>query len=88
MVRSSADTRDRKEAEPLDVELSVSFRFGDAPEDRVTVIDQRHVPMVGSVFESRDVLVRSFVRLLLKAGVSQPRVLGEIIPALKLLRRR
>lgn len=74
--------------EPLDVDLTVAFRFDDAPEDKVTVIDNKRVPMVGSVFDSRDVVVRGFVKMLLKAGLTQPKVLSEVLPAVRLLRRR
>lgn len=75
----------RDAVEPLQVDLSVSVRFGDAPEDRVTM--RRRVPMVGSMFDARDAALRGFVRLLLKAGLSRPRVLAELVPALKLLAR-
>lgn len=74
--------------EPLDVDLTVAFRFGDEPGDKVTVIDNKRVPMVGSVFDSRDVLVRGFVKMLLKAGLTQPKVLSEVLPAVRLLTRR
>ena len=72
----------------MEIELTVAFRFGDEPDDRVTVIDGRRIPMVDSVFDSRDTIVRAFVRLLTKAAVTQPKVLREIMPALKLLPRR
>ena len=36
----------------------------------------------------RDAIMRGFVKQMLKAGLSQPKVLGEVLPALKLLRRR
>lgn len=84
----STARRRTKEEEPLDVELTLSFRFGDEPDDKVTMIDQRSIPMVGSVFEKRDVLVRNFVSLMLKASARQPKVLKELLPALRLLRRR
>jgi hypothetical protein len=74
--------------EPLEIQLTVAFRFGDQPNDRVVVIDDRRIPMVDSVFDRRDTIVRNFVRLLLKASVTQPKVLAEIVPALKLLPRR
>lgn len=77
-----------RRAEPLEVDLTVAFRFGDEPGDKVTVIDNRRVPLVGSVFDSRDLLVRGFVKLLLKAGMTQPKVLSEVIPALKLIRSK
>jgi hypothetical protein len=85
--KSSAD-RDKDHEEPLEVDLTLVFRFGDEPGEAVTVIDNRRVPMVGSIFDSRDAIVRAFVRNMLKAGLTQPKVLGEVLPGLKLLRRR
>lgn len=79
--------REKQEEEPLEVDLSLVFRFGDEPGDTVTVLDNRRVPMVGSIFDSRDAIMRGFVRHLIKAGLSQPKVLSEVVPALKLLRR-
>ena len=81
--------KEKSEAEePLEVDLTLVFRFGDEPGDAVTVIDNRRVPMVGSIFDSRDAILRGFVRTMLKAGMTQPKVLAEVLPALKLLRRR
>jgi hypothetical protein len=85
--RKSKAPRDKDE-EPLAVDLTLVFRFGEEPDDTVTMIDNRRVPMVGSIFESRDAVMRGFVRQMLKAGLTQPKVLGEVLPALKLLRRR
>lgn len=76
----------RRRKETLELDLTVSFRFGEEPGDKVTVIDDRRVPMVGSVFDRRDALLRGFVGLLLKAGLSQPRVLAQLAPALRVLR--
>lgn len=88
LSRRERKTKETRADEPLDIDLTVSFRFGDEPGDKVTMIDNRRVPMVGNVFEQRDAMVRGFVRLLLKAGITQPKVLGEIVPALKLIRRK
>ena len=74
--------------EPLEVQLTVVFRFGDEPGDTVTMIDNRSIPMVDNLFDSRDMIVRNFVKLLLKAGVTQPKVIRELVPALKLVPRR
>lgn len=79
--------RRRRAKEPIDVQLTVCFRFGEEPGEYVTMIDDRRVPMVNSVFHSRDVIVRQFAKLMLKAGMAQPKVLRELLPALKLLRR-
>lgn len=85
---STRSKRTKHADEPLDVELTVAFRFGDEPGDKVTVIENRHIPLVGSVFDSRDALMKGFVKLLLKAGLTQPKVLSEVLPAVKLLQRR
>lgn len=74
----------KRHREPLDIKLSVAFRFGDAPEDRVTVMNDRSVPLVGTVFESRDRILRGFSRLLFKAAAMQPKVASELVPILKL----
>lgn len=85
--RSGSTNRAARRGEPLDVDLTVSFRFGEAPEDRVTVIHHRRVPMVESVFASRDALMRGFLKLMVKAAAMQPKVLAEVVPLLKLARR-
>ncbi len=82
-----AKGRKSRSKEPLDVKLSLSFRFGEEPDDVVNMIEQRSVPMVNSVFESRDAILRAFTRLLVKASASQPKVARELIPGLRLLRR-
>ena len=71
MVATKSDRTKSRDKEPLDVELTLSFRFGDEADDKITMIDNRRIPMVGSVFEKRDLLIRNFVKLMVKAGVSQ-----------------
>lgn len=75
----------RRPSEPLEVRLSVSFRFGDEAGDRITMMNDRRVPLVGSVFDSRDAIVRGFARLVLQAALRQPRVAMEVLPMLRLL---
>ena len=87
MIRE-ATKRKRRRAEPLDVHLTLRMNFGETPTDAVTVIDNRRVPMVGSVFEYRDRIVRGFAMLLVKTGLAQPRVARELFPLFKLLRQR
>lgn len=86
--RRKSKAEREKDVEPLEVDLTLVFRFGDEPGDAVTVIDNRRVPMVGSIFDSRDAVMRGFVKHMVKAGLTQPKVLSEVLPALKLLRRR
>ena len=79
--------RRRKEQPPLEVRLSVKFKFGDEPHDVVTVMDDRAVPMVDGVFKSRDLIIRTFATMLVRAGMAQPKVLRELVPMLRMLQR-
>ncbi|MFC4251377.1 hypothetical protein [Sinimarinibacterium flocculans] len=93
MIRKAAQSKPRRpatrrrQAEPLEVDLTVSFRFGSEPEDRITPIDGRRLPMVNSVFQNRDRILRAFVGLMFKAGLSSPRVVGHLLPAAGAKRR-
>jgi len=78
----------RRAPQPVDVHLTLKMNFGDEKDDAITVIDNRRVPMVGSVFTYRDKIVRGFALLLVKTGLAQPRVARELFPVLKLLRGR
>ncbi len=77
--------RRRRAQEPLEVRMTVRFNFGETPDDAVTVMNDRRVPMVGSVFESRDRILRGFTTLLVRASMTQPKVAKELFPLLKLL---
>ena len=87
MIPKRPQAKAKKPREPVNVELTVRFNFGDTPEDAVTVIDGQKIPMVDSVFKSRDAILKNFVRLLVKAGLKQPRVMRELLPLARLLRR-
>lgn len=77
----------RKVREPLDVRLTFKINFGETPADAVTVMNERRVPMVDSVFEHRDRIVRTFAMSLVRVGLAQPKVVREVFPAMKLLRK-
>lgn len=79
--------RPRKTREPLDVRLTFKVNFGETPADAVTVMNDRRVPMVNSVFDNRDRIIRSFAMTLLRVGLAQPKVVREVFPTLKLLRK-
>jgi hypothetical protein len=72
----------------MDVDLTLRFRFGEAPEDVVTMLDARRVPMVNSVFDNRDRIVRRFLALMLQGGLRSPAVMRELLPLRKLLKKR
>lgn len=86
--KADRDKPKSRSRDPIEVGLTLTFRFGDEPDDKVTMIDNKSLPMVGSVFEKRDMLVRNFIKLMLKAGATQPKVLRELIPATRLLHRK
>lgn len=58
----------------------MAVRYGDEPDESLTVVDGRKVPMVGSVFEQRDRIVRGFGKVLLKTLSARPSLLREVIP--------
>lgn len=72
--------------EPLAVDLTVRFKFGQGTDDQVTVMEDQRVPMVGSVFANRSRIIRGFLGLLIKTGLSSRKVLAELAPPLRLLR--
>ncbi len=84
-ILAKARERRRRAQEPLEIRMTMRFNFGDTPEEAVTVMNDRRVPMVGSVFDSRDRILRGFTALLVRASMSQPKVAKELIPILKLL---
>ncbi len=86
--KAVGDKPKRGNKEAMEVGLTLTFRFGDDPDDKVTMMDNKSLPMVGSVFEKRDLLIRNFIKLMLKAGASQPKVLRELVPAARLLHRK
>ena len=63
----------------MDVVLTLKVNFGDSPGDAMTLIEERRVPLVGSVFDNRDRIAREFLRLLLAAGARQPKVLKTLL---------
>lgn len=65
--------------EPIDVVLTLKMNFGDDPSDVITLLQNRRVPLVGSIFENRDRIAREFIRLLLKAGALQPRAMRRLM---------
>lgn len=79
--------RARRRAEPLEVKLTLRYRFGDEPDDTVTVMDDRAIPMVDSVFKNRDRIVRALAITLVRAGITRPKVVSELVPGLGLLRK-
>ena len=87
MIQKRKARRQRKQEEPLEVELTLRYRFGETDAEQVTIMDQRRVPMVGGVFKYRDKILRGFTSSLIKAGMTQKKVVRELMPLLAGLRR-
>ncbi|MGJ8671111.1 MAG: hypothetical protein ACSHXK_16630 [Oceanococcus sp.] len=75
-----------EEREPLQVNLSVAVRFGNDEDDRVVLVDEREIKMVGSIFRYRDRIAKFMVTGLLRAAMLQPKVAAKLFPKLSGLR--
>ena len=71
-------SRQRRQ-QPMEVILTLKVNFGNNPADAMTLIEERKVPLVGSVFDNRDRIAREFLRLLMMAGARQPQVLKKML---------
>lgn len=80
--------RFRRKTEPLKVNLTVAVRFGEEEEDRVVLLDDREVVMIGSIFRYRDKIARYTVTGLFRAAMLQPKVAAKLVPALRTRRRK
>lgn len=74
----------RRRQPPLEVVLTFKMNFSHRPEDALTLIKNRRLPLVGSVFQNRDRIARGMVRLLITASARQPQVWRGVLS----LRRR
>lgn len=79
IISKALDGVRRRRQQPMDVILTLKINFGDSPGDALTLIEERRVPLAGSVFDNRDRIAREFLRLLLAAGARQPRVLRTLL---------
>ncbi len=72
----------RRRKPPLEVRLTVVVAFGPEEDDRVTVIEDRRLWMVGSIFQYRDRAARLAMATLIRAALMQPKVAAKIMPGL------
>ncbi len=86
MADSSSSARSSRD--PLDVHLTVVVNFGDEPDEKIILIDDREIKMIGSVFRYRDKVTRFMTLSLLKAAMLQPKVAKKLLPGLSLLARK
>lgn len=77
--RSAARGRRRG---PLKLELNVVVRTGEDPEDQVTILDHREVPMLRSIFKYRDRIKRFSIGMIWRVVSKSPAAYREIMPGL------
>ena len=68
IAKAPTQPRKKRVREPLDVRLTFKINYGDTPEESVTVMNDRRVPM-------------------LRVGLAQPKVVREVFPPVRLLRK-
>lgn len=85
---SSSSPRPRRQRRtPLELDLTVVVRFGDEPEDKVVLVQERQLKMLGSVFIYRDKIARFLATGLLRAAMLQPRIARKVLPLVNLRKR-
>lgn len=80
MGQSTHKPHRSRKREPLAVNVTLIVRTGSEPENQITILDDRKIPMVGSVFEYRNRIRRFFVSSLLRVAATSPAVYREIAP--------
>jgi hypothetical protein len=83
----SKGERRRREKEPLDIRLTMRVKFGEDPDDVVTVVDNRRLKLAGSAFQYRDRAIRFLVYNVLRAGAQRPKIYGRFGPTLSRMTR-
>lgn len=71
----------RRAKKPLDIRLTMRVRFGEQPDEQVTVVNNRQLKLVGNAFKYRDQAINFVVYEVLRAGARQPKVYGGLAPA-------
>lgn len=71
----------RRNKKPLDVRLTMRVRFGEQEDEKVTVVNNRRLKLIGSAFQYRDRAINFMVYEVLRAGARQPKVYGSLAPA-------
>ena len=83
----SKSERRKREKGPLDIRLTMRVKFGDEPEDVVTVVDNRRLKLIGSAFQYRDRAIRFLVYNVLRAGAKRPKIYGRFTPTVTRMTR-
>ena len=81
-----AKSHRRDGRKPVDVRLTVRFRFGEDEHDTATMIDDRQIPMVGGILDYRDRIIQGLATLMFKAAAMQPKIIRELTLISQILR--
>ena len=83
-----ARTKAQRNPERLDIRMSFTVRYGDAPEDELVVMCERPLKLVGSVFRYRDKIMQSLASTLVKVALLQPKVARRVVGTTRKVGRR
>ena len=81
--KPSSSPRRKRKPEPVDLRLSFTVRTGDEEEDVVTILDEKELKMVGSVFQYRDKAARFLAMSLVKVAATNRKVFRQVVPGLR-----
>ena len=82
-AQALAEKRRKRKEEPLDLRLSFVVKTGDEEEDVVTIMDEKEIKMVGSVFQYRDQAARFLAMSLVKVAATNKKVFRQVVPGLR-----
>lgn len=74
-------TRNVRNPDKLDLQLSFSVRYGDAPDEQVVFMDERDMKMVGNLFQYRDKILGHLGKSLVKVAMLQPKIAASAAQA-------
>lgn len=81
-AKATGGKRRKGKRDPLEMRMTVVVRTGENPEDQLTLMNNRKLHMIGSVFEHRVRIQRYIVTSLFKVATRSPRAFKEIAPGL------
>lgn len=72
-----------KPDEPLEIFVSFTVRTGKGPEHCHQILDHQRVPMVGTVFDNRDRMMRFLAVNMVKIAALQTEVARSLMPVIR-----
>lgn len=72
--------------EPLEIFVSFAVRTGAEPDQHHQILDHQRIPMVGTVFDNRDRIMRYVAMNIIKVAALQTELARSLTPVLRHLR--